>query len=75
MEQSDSDSDQIRDKTVDRENCSIANNNNPAIQIDDDVSNDYINGYTKFAIEIEDSGVGIPQDKIANIFMDFMKLD
>lgn len=30
--------------------------------------------YIKFAIEIEDSGVGISEDKINDIFVDFMKL-
>lgn len=31
--------------------------------------------YIKFAIEIEDSGVGISQQNLKNIFVDFGKLD
>ena len=30
--------------------------------------------YIKFAIEIEDSGVGISKENLPNIFIDFMKL-
>lgn len=33
------------------------------------------NSYIKFAIEIEDSGVGIKIENIPNIFIDFMKLN
>lgn len=31
--------------------------------------------YVKFAIEIEDSGVGIAEENLKNIFVDFMKLE
>lgn len=31
--------------------------------------------YVKFAIEIEDSGVGISNENLGNIFVDFMKLN
>ena len=31
--------------------------------------------YIKFAIEIEDKGVGIAEHNFPNIFVDFMKLD
>ena len=31
--------------------------------------------YIKFAIEIEDQGVGIAEHNLPNIFVDFMKLD
>ena len=32
------------------------------------------NSYVKFAIEIEDSGIGISDENIPNLFIDFMKL-
>ena len=36
---------------------------------------DGFNSYIKFAIEIEDSGVGISKENLKNIFVDFMKLN
>ena len=41
---------------------------------DDQEKQDQLELYVKFAIEIEDSGVGISDENLKNIFVDFMKL-
>ena len=49
-------------------NCSNPNNVN--------VNNEEpVNCYIKFALQIEDSGVGISKENLKNIFVDFMKFD
>lgn len=47
---------------------------------EDQINSNYIktdkqaNIYIKFMIEIEDAGIGIPQEDLPNIFVDFMKV-
>ena len=72
---SDSDSESGSCEGREGDDCSIVNNVNPEKPAKKDRSDDLVNCYIKFVIEIEDSGVGIPADKLPNIFMDFMKID
>ena len=59
---SDSESESAGSGGSEGDDCSIVNNNNLVKPILKDRPDDLVNGYIKFAIEIEDSGVGIPAD-------------
>ena len=44
-------------------------------QADHQTIDEGIESYIKFALEIEDSGVGISEENLPKIFIDFMKLN
>ena len=52
----------------------MKNNNQLQIDLNTNQSDNLQESYVKFAIEIEDQGVGIAKENLKHIFVDFMKL-